>query len=147
MKIAFAFAVCLCAWLTAGDVRAETIHTRLTPKKTGDHLYVLNVEVERVLQKDVEDFLDFHVTVKEKDRGGAPASPHRMGKLEIAGPKGLIASSAVGPTLRDGELSYSFRIAAAYAEKSTFTFAHLANPDLSDGFYYWFYLQDFVESK
>lgn len=150
MKLVTALSVLVGSLIVVGQVRAETIYTRLTREKTSDHLYSFTIKVERLKETKAGEFFEFHVTVKAMNAGAHIAHPHRSGELEVFNGKKLISSCHVQPTRRDGELSFSFRVAAKYAEKSRFTFAetpdHPDSPDLG-GFYYWFYLEDFVESK
>jgi hypothetical protein len=56
----------------------------------------------------------------------------------------FISSCEVQSTGPDGARVFSFRVAAKYAEKSTFTYT-MSSKFGSIG--YWFYLTDFVESK
>jgi hypothetical protein len=134
--------------VVAGPVRAERTSTRLTREKTADHLYAFTIKAERLTESDVGEFLQFTVTVKRKD-AKAPRLPHRSGRLEVFDGKQFVSSCDVRPTAgRDGELSFSFRVAAKYAEKSSFTFAETVNLPIGDqGFYYWFHLAEFVGPK
>jgi hypothetical protein len=150
MKLVTVLSVLVGSLIVAGQVRAETIHTRLTREKTSDHLYSFTIKVERLKETEAGEFFEFHVTVKAKNAGGHIAQPHRSGELKVFNGKELVSSCYVKPTERDDEQSFSFRVAAKYAEKSRFTFAETPDhPDARErgGFHYWFYLKDFVESK
>jgi hypothetical protein len=127
--------------------QAETVSTRLTREKTSDHLYSFTIKVERLKDNEMGESLQFHVTVKAK-AGNTRPLPNRTGTLSVYAGKEFIASCDVQSAERRGELSYSFRVAAKHAEKSSFTFAEtLDAPHERQGFYYWFYLADFVEPK
>ena len=67
----------------------------------------------------------------------------RRGLLLVYNGKEFVSSSEVEPTVPDGERSFSFRIAAKYAEKSRFTYSE----SNKDSIGYWFYVQDFVPTK
>jgi hypothetical protein len=120
----------------------------VTPeKKYGDQF---TIKVERVTRKDMGDFLDFHLTVKRK---GVPATIRRWGRLEVFNSKedvfkekDIVSASNVKPTGRDGELSFSFRVAANDVEKAKFTYAESEGSEVG-GHFYWSYLKDFVPSK
>jgi hypothetical protein len=133
--------------VVASPVRAETVSTRLTPKKTGDHLYSFAIKVERLRENDTGEFLEFHVTVKPTKAGKAARLPRRSGRLDVyAAKKELVVSCEVQPTGRDDEVSYSFRVSAKHLGHATFTFAETAGEAEFGGFYYWFYLADFAPS-
>lgn len=146
MRIASAIVALVTALTVAGSARAETVSTRLTPKKTGDHLWSFAVTVER--QKEgAGEFLQFRVTAKPTNAGNVAPLPHRCGTLSVFAGKEFVSSCEVRPTERDGELSFSFRVAAKYAEKSTFIFAETPDHEAErGGFYYWFYLKDFADA-
>jgi hypothetical protein len=138
-----------CSVIVASQARAETVSTRLTREKTGDHLRSFTVKAERLTETGATGagkVLEFHVTTKPKP-GRGPGLPRRSGTLEIFDGKKLVSSCEVRATERDGQVTFTFRVAAKYAEGSRFTFAETLDNGLSDGFYYWFYLKDFVEPK
>jgi hypothetical protein len=124
----------------------RTVHTRLSKGKTGDHLYSFTIKVERAKDGDAEVF-QFRVTAKPKNLK-APRLPCLSGALEVFDGKRLVSVCDVRRGGRDGQLSFSFRVAARYAEKSRFTFAEtLGEQGEGQGFYYWFYLKDFAEPE
>jgi hypothetical protein len=137
--------------LAATTVRAENWYKRLTPKQTADDMCSFKIKVEPVKTvQNLEDkdqrgeFLEFHVRVTPKG-GPLPKDLRRSGEVRIFDGKDFISSSKVQMTESDGELSFSFRVAARYAEKSGFIFA--ATDREEQGAHYWFYLKDFVPSK
>jgi hypothetical protein len=144
MKIVTVLSVLVGSLIVAGQLRAETMVTRLTPEKTGDHFYSFTIKVERLKKPEAGEFFEFHVTVKAKNAGDHLKEPRLSGKLEVFNGKELVSSCRVQPTERDGELSFSFRVAAKYAEMSQFAYAEEGD---MDSIHYWFYLKDFVESK
>jgi hypothetical protein len=130
--------------ILAGAAMAETVHTRLTREKSGDHLYSFTVKVKRVKEGGAE-FLQFNVTARPKDPK-APRLPRLAGTLEVFDGKALVSSCDVRQGGDKGGMSFSFRVAARYAERSRFTFAETLGPPVGEGqgFYYWFYLNDFA---
>ena len=104
-------------------------------------MYSFTIKVDRLKDTDLGEFLQFHVTVKGKDLKELPIRSH---ELRVFNGKEFISACEVQPTGRDGERSFSFRVAAKYAEKSTFTYAQSGD---FDHIGYWFYLKDFVEPK
>jgi hypothetical protein len=137
----------LVLWALAGPLiladaaLAETVHTRPTREKTGDHLYSFTVKVKRVKEGGAE-FLQFTLAARPKD----PRLSRLAGTLEVFDGKALVSSCDVRQGGDKGGMSYSFRVAARYAERSRFTFAETLGPPVGEGqgFYYWFYLSDFV---
>ncbi len=128
-----------------GTVRAERVTTHLTREKTSDHLYSFTITVERQKDNSLGDYLEFRVMVKPKD-SKATGLPRRSGTMEVFADKEFISSCEVQLTERDGELVYSFRVAVKYVERSKFIFAEtIKQADDAQGFFYWFYLKDFVE--
>jgi hypothetical protein len=125
----------------ARQVGAESWSKQLTPGKTGDDLCSMTVKVNRLKEKDVGEFLQFHVTVKGL---GSKDLPRRWGELRVFNGKEFVSSCNVQPTGRDGEWSFSFRVAVKHAEKSTFTYAQTSG---FDHISHWFYLKDFFESS
>jgi len=105
--------------------------------------------------EDVGEFLQFNVTVKPvasaeqlKEARKQGWRPHYTGELRVFDGKKFISACNVQPTRRDEELSFTFQVAAKYADKSGFTFAQTEGAgEEGSGIYYWFYLKDFVESK
>src|SRR5207249_1871636 len=73
--------------------------------------------------------------------------PRRATALEVSDGEAVVSSCSLQPDERDGEFSYSFLVAAKYAEKSTFLFGEdFGTPDgFAAGRYFWFYLKDFIE--
>ena len=139
--------------LVTDFVRAENWYKRLKPKQTADEMYSLTIKVEPIKwasnfegKDDLGQFLEFHVAVKPK----GPSNDwtkylHHSGEVRIFNGKDFISSSNVQMTQTKGEWSYSFRVAAKYAEKSGFIFA--ATDSEGQGAHYWFYLKDFILSK
>jgi hypothetical protein len=121
MKLVTVLSVLVGSLIVAGQVRAETIHTRLTREKTSDHLYSFTIKVERLKETEAGEFFEFHVTVKAKNAGGHIAQPHRSGELQVFNGKELVSSCYVKPTERDDEQSFSFRVAAKYAVAASTT--------------------------
>jgi len=150
MKLVSALAILVGCVAVAGQVLAERTSTRLTREKTSDQLFSFTIKVERVKQKGAGDLLEFNVKVKSENSGGHIKDARLSGYLEVLNEEQqLISSCHVQSTGRDGELSFSFRVAAKYAEQSRFVFGE-TDPSLAEhgqGRYYWFYLKDFVESK
>jgi hypothetical protein len=129
--------------ILAGAALAEPVHTRLTREKSGDHLYSFTVKVKRVKEGGAE-FLQFAVTARLKDPN-TPRLPRLAGALEIFDGKALVSSCDVRQGESKGGVTFSFRVAARYAERSRFTFAETLGPEgEGQGFYYWFYLSDFA---
>lgn len=138
MKLVRAVLASVCV-LAAGPARAETVSKRLTPGKTDDNLYSFTIKAERQKDEKAGEYLAFQVTVKPKPGAG---SGLRSGTLEVFAGEEFVSSCEVRPAEKDGELSFSFRIAAKYAGKSRFTFAELLGE--FDAAYYWFHPGDFI---
>jgi hypothetical protein len=153
MKTLAALFVLAGTLLVADFVRAENWYKRLTPKQTADEMYSLTIKVKPIKKAlnfdgkdDVGQFLQFHVAVKPKGPGKDWCKDLRhSGELRIFNGKDFISSSNVQMKQGDGVWSFSFQVAAKYAEKSGFTFA--ATDAEGQGAHYWFYLKDFVPSK
>lgn len=133
--------VLVASLLVAHQVRAESWSKQLTPKMTGDDSCKVTVKVDRLEESGVGEFLDFHVRVKSFD---SKDLPNRSGILRVFSGKEFVSSCRLQPTGSNGDRSFSFRIAAKYAEKSTFTYAQTGE---SDYISHWFYLKYFVESQ
>ncbi len=133
--------VLVCSLLFVGHVGAESWSKQLTRETTGDDLCTVTVKVDRLKETDVGEFLEFHVTVKGL---GSKDLPRRWGELRVFIGKEFVSSCNLQPTGRDGAPSFSFRVAAKYAEKSTFTYAQTNE---FDHISHWFYLKDFIEPK
>jgi hypothetical protein len=141
MRLVTVLSVFVACLAVAGQVRAESWSKQLTRENTGDQAYSFTIKVDRLKEADVGEFLQFHVTIKGEDLKELPI---RSYELRVFDGKEFISSCQVQPTVRDGERTFSFRVAAKYVEKSTFTYAQRG------GFShigYWFYLNDFVEPK
>jgi hypothetical protein len=138
MRFAFVLVSLTCSLLAAGQAGAESWMRRLTPDKPDGNF---SIKVDR--QKDAEtgEYLQFRVTVKLTD---IKELPKRSRTLRIFNGKEFISACEVQPTGSEGERVYSFRVAAKYLEKSTFSYS---DADNFDHIGYWFYLKDFVESK
>jgi len=134
--------------IVVSQVQAERTSTRMTPATLRDQPLSFTIKVERFKDEKKGEYLRFHVTVRAKD-GKAPLSPRRATALEVFDGEAVVSSCSVQPADPGVEVSYSFLVAAKYAEKSTFLFGEvLGTPDgPAAGRYYWFYLKDFVESK
>lgn len=134
--------------IVVSQVQAGRTSTRLTPATVKDQPLSFIIKVERFKDEKKGEYLRFYVTVMAKD-GKAPLSPRRATALEVFDGEAVVSSCGVQPADAGGEVSYSFLVAAKYAEKSTFLFGEvLGAPDGPPaGRYYWFYLKDFVESK
>jgi hypothetical protein len=139
------------ALLAAMPVHAENWHKRLTPKRTADEMCRFAIKTEPIKtaqsldDKDQKgDFLEFHVTVTPKG-GPLHKELHCSGEIRIFDGKDFISSSKVQMSETEGVLSFSFKVAARYSEKSGFIFA--ATDREGQGAHYWFYLKDFVPSK
>lgn len=129
-----------CSLLVARQVGAESWSKQLTHEKTGDDLCSIAVKVDRLKEVDVEEFLLFHVTVTTGTK--IKELPHRSGVLRVFNGKEFVASCNVQPTGREGERSFSFRVTANYAAKSTFMYDQHGD---FDHISHWFYLKDFIE--
>lgn len=145
LAVLFAFAGCL---IVVGQAQAERTSTQLTPATVKDQPLSFTIKCEQFKDKKKGECLRFHVTAKAKE-GNAALAPRRATVLEVFDGEAVVSSCSVQSVEADGELSYSFLVAAKYAEKSTFLFGEVL--DTPNGFpagrYYWFYLKDFVESK
>jgi hypothetical protein len=139
--------------LVANLVRAENWYKRLAQKQTADEMYSLTIKAEPIKRAaniegkdDVGEFLEFHVAVKptSSDKDWYKTE-HHSGDLRLFNGKDFISSSNVQMKQGDRVWSFSFQVAAKYAEKSAFTFA--ATDREGQGAHYWFYLKDFVPSK
>jgi len=139
--------------LVADFVRAENWYKRLTPKQTADEMYSLTIKVVPIKRAsnfegkdDVRQFLEFHVAVKPKGPSKDwTRDRHQSGEVRIFNGKDFISSSNVQMSQTDGAWSFSFKVAAKYAEKSGIIFA--ATDSEGQGAHYWFYLKDFILSK
>jgi hypothetical protein len=153
MRTLAAFFVLAGTLLVADLVRAENWYKRLTPKQADDGMYSLTIKVDPIKRApniegkdDVGEFLEFHVAVKPKGPGQDWYQVLRhSGELRIFNGKNFISASNVQMKQGDGVWSFSFQVAAEYAEKSAFTFA--ATDREGQGAHYWFYLKDFVPPK
>jgi hypothetical protein len=128
--------------IVVSQVRAQRTSTQLTTANVKDQPLSFTIMVERVQDKKKGEYFRFNVTAKAKD-GKAPLSPRRATALEVFDGEAVVSSCGVQPAERDGEISYSFLVAAKYADKSTFLFGEvLGAPDggRAAGRYYWFYL-------
>ncbi len=160
MKLVSVLLVLACSLLVAGQVRAETYSKQLMRDKTSDQMYSFTIKVEPLKRarnlaqiEAVGEFLQFNVTVKPvasaeqlKEARKQGWRPRYSGELRVFDGKRFVSACNVQPMRRDAELSFTFQIAARYAEKSGFTFAQTEGEEGSS-ISYWFYLQDFVESK
>jgi hypothetical protein len=117
---------------------AEPRSKQLTPKKPDENF---TIKVERSKETDI---LQFHVTVRLKDKKDLPL---RAPVLRVFDGKGkLISFCQVRPTEigSKGEQVFYFEVAANYAEKSKFSYYQSSDFNFNR---YWFYLKDFAESK
>jgi hypothetical protein len=137
--------------LAATSVRAENWYKRVTPKQTADEMCFFAIKAEPIKTAQALDdkdqkgeFLEFRVTVTPKG-GPLHKDLHCSGEVRIFDGKDFISSSKLQMSERDGVLSFSFKVAAKYSEKSGFIFA--ATDIEGQGAHYWFYLKDFVPSK
>jgi len=161
MKLITALLVLMCPMLVAGRVEAETYSKQLKGGETSDPMYSFTIKVEPLKtapnlarnDSDVGEFLQLKVTVKPvgsmeqlKEARKQGWRPIYSGELRVFDGKKFICASNVEPTRRGEELSFSFQVAAKYAEKSGFTFTQTEG-EFDGGISYWFYLKDFVESK
>src|SRR5438128_2691847 len=160
MKLISVLLVLVCSLLVAGQGGAETWSKQLKRDKTSDQMYSFTIKVKPLKRAhnlaqvdDVGEFLQFSVTVKPvasaeqlKEARKQGWRPHYSGELRVFDGKKFISACNVQPTGRDAELSFTFQVAAKYAEKSGFTFAQTEGEEGS-GISYWFYLKDFIESK
>ncbi len=139
--------VLVCASVVADQARAERTSTRLTPGKSGDHLWSFTVKVERLREAEAGEFLEFRVTATPTAANTHPL-PRRSAASEVFHGKEFVSSCGVQPAGPGGELTFSFRVAAKYVAKSRFMFGEsVEHPAGVAGRYYWFHLGDFVERK
>ncbi len=138
-RATFLFAL-MSSILFAGQVTAETWIEQVTPKKTARPGDTFTIKVQRIKQGQGEEVLEVHVTVKLDN---SIKMPVRQGLFDVYNGKEFVSSCKVEPTVRDGERSFSFRIAEKHAEKSRFTYFE----SNFDSIGYWFYVQDFVPPK
>jgi hypothetical protein len=145
MKLATVLFALVGPVLFASQVAAETWSQRLTPKKTDNSIAPgdsFTIRVQRLKGGQDGELLQVHVTVKLPDDKHLPL---REGVLQVYNGKEFVSYCQLQPTGHEGDRSFSFRISAKYAEKSTFTYAQHAIA--FDSIAFWFYIQDFVESK
>jgi hypothetical protein len=140
MKRAIFLFALMCSIFFAGQVRAETWVEQVTPKKKARPGDTFTIKVQRLKQGQGDEVLEVHVTVKLDH---SIKMPVRQGLLLVYNGKEFVSSCEVEPTVQDGERSFSFRIAAKYAEKSRFTYSE----SNKDSIGYWFYVQDFIPPK
>jgi hypothetical protein len=138
-RATFLFAL-MVSILFAWQVTAETWIEQVTQKKTARPGDTFTIKVQRIKQGQGEEVLEVHVKVKLDN---SIKMPVRQGLLLVYNGKEFVSSCEVEPTVRDGERTFSFRIAAKYAEKSQFTYSE----SNFDSIGYWFYVQDFAPSK
>ena len=139
MKILRGLLGLACSFLLASPAGAETWSQQLTREKPDKNF---TIKVDRLKEADGEVF-QFRVTVKLKDSEGLPV---RSRVLRVFNGAEFVSSCEVQPTGPDGARVFSFRVAAKYLEKSTFSYTESSKEgDSSVG--YWFYLKDFVEPK
>ncbi len=156
MKRISVLLVLVCSLLVAGQVGAETWSKQLMRDKTSDQMYSFTIKVESLKRarnlaqiEAVGEFLRFNVTVKAvasaeqlKEARKQGWQPRYSGELWVFDGKKFVSACNVQPTRRDAELSFTFQVAAKYAEKSGFTFA-MTEGEEGSGIHYWFYLKDF----
>src|SRR5262249_55734951 len=143
MKLATVLFALVGPMLVASQAAAQTWSKRLTPKKTDNSIAPGNsftIKVQRLKDGQNGELLQVHVTVKLPDDKYLSL---RQGILHVANGKEFVSSCELQPTGREGDRSFSFRISAKYAEKSTFTYTQHAIA--LDTIAHWFYIQDFVE--
>ena len=132
------------------QLQAASEYTQLTPATVKKQSRSFTITVDRFKDEKKGEYLRFNVKVKAKP-GEAPLSPFLSTDLEVFDGETVVSSSLLQGTERDGEILYSFLVAAKYAAKSKFTFGEiLTAPNgqpLPSADRYWFYLKDFVESK
>jgi hypothetical protein len=126
----------------AGPARAETWAKQITPGKTADNLFSFAIKSERQTGDRTGEYLEFQVTVTPKPGAGAG---DRTGTVEVFAGTEFVSSCEVRPAETAGKLSFSFRVAPKYAERSRFTFAESFRPGGTIS--YWFVLGDFAEPK
>jgi len=145
VKLVRAVLVSVCALAAAGPAQAARSTTRLTPANVAEQPLSFTVKAERVVDDKKGKSLGFRVAVAKKDKGGVP--PRRAAQVEVYDGAAFVASCPAQETVQDGRVSYSFEVAAKYAEKSTFGFYEdLSTPGGPPaGRYYWFYLTDFID--
>jgi hypothetical protein len=134
-------------------VNAARSSTQLTRANVNDQPFSFTIKVERIKDGKKGARLRFHVAVKAKAaKAGPPADakeklpPRHVGVLEVADGEAVIATCNIQPEEVGGEETYSFEVAAKYAEKSSFTFGEVTGGrGGAEGRYYWFYLKDFED--
>jgi hypothetical protein len=127
---------------------AARITKQLTPTNVDDQLHFFSIDVERIKDGKQDSRFRFALTVKAK-YAGHPLSPRRSTELQVVDGKELIVSCGIEPSEGGGKVTYTFTVAAKYAENSKLGFYEdLSGPsDEPAGRYYWFYLNDFLERK
>ena len=139
-----------CSLVVASQAPAASLYIRLTPATIHKESRSFTITVDRFKDEKKGEYLRCNVRVKAK-AGEVPLSGLFATDLEIFDGEAVVSSSLLQGTQRDGEILYSFLVAAKYAAASKFTFGEILRaPDgepLPAANNYWFYLKDFVESK
>lgn len=138
--------------LWASQARALLTETQVLPVNIGELRYVITVTGTPIPgTKGMDDAIDYVVTLKPK-YGKLPDC--RVATLRLHDGASQVASCPVAESPFDFVLTYRFRVAAKYADKSKFDFADIpATPETNAegkifyrGFpgsdHYWFYLKD-----
>ena len=132
------------------QLQAATEYIQLTRATVTKQSRSFTITVDRFKDDKKGEYLRFNVKVKAKP-GEAPLSAFLSTDLEVFDGEAVVSSSLLKGTERDGEILYSFLVAAKYAGTSKFAFEEiLCAPNgqpLASANNYWFYLKDFVEPK
>src|SRR5262249_34193583 len=130
------------------QLQATSTYTRLTPATVKKQSRTFTITVDRFKDEKKGEYLRFNVNVKAKP-GEAPLSPFLSTDLEVFDGDAVVSSALLQGNYHDGEIRYSFLVAAKYAAKSKFTFGEILTARngerLDAANHYWFYLKDFVE--
>ncbi len=128
------------------QLQGANLYIRLTPTTIQKQSRAFTITVNSFKDAKKGEYLRFNVKVKAKP-GESPLSPILVTELEVFDGEAVISSSLLQGTERDGEILYSFLVAAKYTEKSKFTFGEIACTEdgepLPAANHYWFYLKDF----
>ena len=139
-----------CVVIFTCRLQAGSKEIQLTPTTVAKQSRSFTITVNRFKGDKEGKYLRFDVKVKAKP-GKAPLSPYLSTVLDVFDGEEVVSSALLKGTERDGEILYSYLVAAKYAEKSKFTFGELlatpSSQSLPPANHYWFYLKDFLGPK
>jgi hypothetical protein len=129
----------------AGQALARHVTHPVTPKNIGQQAFSFTVQV-----KDVGEFKEFEITVKQKSPKPAPIASATGNVVIEASGKTKAAFPVVTRVEAGGVQTYTFRLSPSDLDRSRFTFTETPQ-DMriefpSPGDYWMFDLNDFVAS-